>query len=232
MITIRRAEDRGHADHGWLNSYHSFSFANYYDPRHMGFRSLRVINEDRVAPQGGFPTHPHRDMEIISYIISGSLAHRDTLGNTKVIGPNGVQRFSAGTGIAHSEFNPSATEPAHFLQIWILPEQQGLTPSYEQKTFLPETQQGQWCKLASREATNGAVKIHQDAEIYTTALQAGEQRTYALHLNRYAWVQLIKGEVTLNGHTLNPGDGAAASDEQLLTLKASQDAEVMLFDLV
>lgn len=231
MITIRKSDDRGHANHGWLDSHHSFSFANYYDPQHMGFRHLRVINEDRVAAGAGFPTHPHRDMEIISYIISGSLAHKDSLGNTEVIGTNGVQRFSAGTGIAHSEFNPSATEPVHFLQIWIYPEQQGLTPSYEQKAFPPATQQGQWRKIANRDASDGAVKIHQDAALYATILSAGEERTYELAADRHAWVQVVKGDVTLNGLPLQAGDGAAVSQETLLKLEASTAAEVLLFDL-
>lgn len=231
MITIRRSQERGHADHGWLNSYHTFSFANYYDPDHIQFRSLRVINEDRVAPGGGFPTHSHRDMEIVSYVISGSLAHKDSLGNGETIGTRGVQRFSAGTGIAHSEFNPSDTETAHFLQIWLLPAAKGLTPSYEQKTFAPETQPGEWVKLASRDATDGSVKIHQDAAIFVTLLAAAETRTYELGRDRHAWFQIVSGEVTLNGHTLRAGDGASVSDETLLTLKALQPAEVVLFDL-
>lgn len=231
MITIRKSNDRGHADHGWLNSYHTFSFANYYDPDHVQFRSLRVINEDRVAPGSGFPTHPHRDMEIISYVISGALAHKDSLGNVETIGRHGVQRFSAGTGIAHSEFNPSQNEAAHFLQIWLYPEQQGLTPSYEQKVFDPEAQRGEWVKLASRDATDGSVKIHQDAEIYTTVLAADEQRTYELGRDRYAWLQIVKGDITIEGHTLSAGDGAAVSDTAVLTIEALSEAEVVLFDL-
>jgi quercetin 2,3-dioxygenase len=231
MMTIRRSEDRGHADQGWLNSYHSFSFANYYDPQHTHFRTLRVINEDRIAPRGGFPTHAHRDMEIISYLISGSLAHKDSLGNVETIGAGGVQRFSAGTGIAHSEFNPSETEAAHFLQIWLFPEADGLTPSYEQKTFTPESQQGQWRVLANRDASNGAVKIHQDAAILTTHLQPGEERTYALGQNRHAWIQVIQGGVSVNGEALAAGDAAAISNESLVALVANQAAEIMLFDL-
>jgi hypothetical protein len=231
MITIRRSHDRGHADHGWLDSYHTFSFANYYDPRHMHFRSLRVINEDRLAPGGGFPTHPHQDMEIVTYVLSGALAHKDSLGNVETIGSHGVQRFSAGTGITHSEFNPSNGEPTHILQIWILPEKKGLTPSYEQKTFVPETVPGQWVKLANRDAVDGAVKIHQDAAIFAAVLEAGQTQTYALQPGRYAWLQVARGEVDLNGHRLLAGDGAAVSDEQLLTLVAQQSAEVLLFDL-
>jgi len=231
MIIIRKSGDRGHANHGWLDSYHTFSFANYYDPAHMGFRSLRVINEDRIAPGKGFPTHPHRDMEIISYVAAGSLAHKDSLGNTEVIGASGIQRFSAGTGITHSEFNPSQTEPTHLLQIWILPERQGLTPGYEQKEFPAATKRGQWRKLASRDASLGSVLIHQDAELYATLLAANEERTYELQLGRHAWIQVVQGDLTLNGHPLQAGDGAAVSNETDLHLKAATDAEILLFDL-
>jgi len=231
MITIRKSDDRGHANHGWLDSYHTFSFANYFDPAHVQFRSLRVINEDRIAPSGGFPTHPHRDMEIVTYVISGSLAHKDSLGNTETIGKHGVQRFSAGTGIAHSEFNPSRTEPTHILQIWLFPEQQGITPSYEQKEFESALQEGGWVKLANRDAADGAVKIHQDAAIYATLLDAGKQQTYELGSDRHAWVQIVSGEVSVNGHRLTAGDAAAVSQESLLTLEAHQTAEVVLFDL-
>lgn len=231
MITIRKSGDRGHANHGWLDSYHTFSFANYYDPAHMQFRSLRVINEDRIAPSGGFPTHPHRDMEIVTYVISGALAHKDSLGNTEIIGKHGVQRFSAGTGIAHSEFNPSRTEPTHILQIWLLPEQQGLTPSYEQKVFAPEEHQGDWVKLASRDAADGAVKIHQDAAIFATLLKPGEPQIYALNRDRHAWIQIVSGDVSVNGHLLSAGDAVAVSDETLLKLEANHPAEVVLFDL-
>lgn len=231
MITIRKSEERGHANHGWLDSHHSFSFASYYDPAHMGFRSLRVINEDWIAPGSGFPTHPHRDMEIITYVVSGAVAHRDSLGNTETIGAHGIQKFSAGTGIAHSEFNPSATEPLHLLQIWILPDQQGLTPSYEQAVFAPETKQGQWRRLASRDAADGAAKINQNAELYATILQPGEEITYTLKPGRHAWVQVVKGSFTLNGKTLDRGDGAAISDETILTLQADAETELLLFDL-
>ncbi|GAB4330685.1 MAG: pirin family protein [Leptolyngbyaceae cyanobacterium] len=231
MITIRRSHERGHANYGWLDSYHTFSFANYYDPEHIHFRSLRVINEDRIAAKGGFPTHPHRNMEIISYVVSGSLAHRDSLGNVETIGRHGVQRFTAGTGITHSEFNPSATEPTHLLQIWILPEQQGLTPSYEQKVFEPADYLGEWVKVASRDASDGSVLIHQDAELYTTILAPGEQRTYPLRTDRHAWVQVVKGEISLNGHRLDAGDAAAISQEEKLLLDTEPGAEVLLFDL-
>jgi quercetin 2,3-dioxygenase len=231
MMILRKAGDRGHADHGWLKSYHTFSFANYYDPNHTHFRALRVINEDQIAPLGGFPTHGHRDMEIISYVISGAIAHKDSLGNVETIGAGGVQRFSAGTGITHSEFNPSAEETAHFLQIWLFPEVEGLSPSYEQKTFTPESQQGQWRVLANREGADGAVKIHQDTAIFTTALQPGEERTYPLGANRHGWIQVVKGDVTVNGEDLSAGDAVAISSESLIRLIASQAAEVMLFDL-
>jgi hypothetical protein len=231
MLTVRKAEDRGHANHGWLDSYHSFSFANYYDPQHMGFRSLRVINEDAIAPAKGFPTHPHRDMEIITYVVSGAVAHKDSIGNTEKVGAGGVQRFSAGTGITHSEFNPSSTEGLHLLQIWLLPEQQGITPSYEQKEFPTATKRGQWRAIANREAMDGAVKLHQDAALYATILEPGEQLTYTLQADRHAWVQIVQGEVTLNGTTLDKGDAAAISNETKLAFEASTDAEILLFDL-
>lgn len=235
MITIRRSDERGHANHGWLDSYHTFSFANYYDPDHIHFRDLRVINEDQIAPGNGFPTHPHRDMEILTYVVSGSLAHKDSLGNVETVvsreGSRGIQRFSAGTGIAHSEFNPSDKEGTHLLQIWLFPEAKGLTPSYEQKIFSLETQRGEWVKLASRDASDGSVTIYQDVEIFTTLLDAGEQRVYELGRDRHAWLQVVSGEVVLNGHTLQAGDGAAVSEEQKLILEANTAAEVVLFDL-
>ncbi len=231
MITVRKSEDRGHANHGWLNSYHSFSFANYYDPQHMGFRSLRVINEDAIAPGGGFPTHPHQDMEIITYVVSGAVAHKDSMGNAATIGASGVQRFSAGTGIAHSEFNPSNVEPLHLLQIWLLPDQQGITPSYEQKEFPAEAKRGQWRTIANRDARDGAVKIHQDAALYATILEPGERRDYTLSADRHAWVQVVHGEVMLNGTLLDKGDAAAVSQETTLQIEANTDAKILLFDL-
>lgn len=231
MLTVRKAEDRGYANHGWLNSYHSFSFANYYDPQHMGFRSLRVINEDTIAAGAGFPTHPHRDMEIITYVVSGAVAHKDSIGNTEEVGAGGIQRFSAGTGITHSEFNPSRTEPLHLLQIWILPEEQGITPSYEQKEFSADTKRRRWQPLAKRDATEGAAKLHQDAAIYATILEPGERLTYPLKVDRHAWVQIVRGTVTLNGTLLDKGDAAAISQETELTVEASTDAEILLFDL-
>lgn len=231
MLTVRRSGDRGHAEHGWLTSDHSFSFAHYYDAQHMGFRSLRVINEDIIAPGKGFPMHSHRDMEIISYIVSGSLAHKDSLGNTEVIGARGVQRFSAGTGVTHSEFNPSTTDPVHLLQIWILPDTQGLAPSYEQRSFPLESQRQQWRQLASRTPDSQSVKIHQDAAIYITALEPSEACSYSLAPQRHAWVQVIQGDIILNGTPLHAGDAAAVHAEAMLDVQAETAATVMLFDL-
>ncbi len=230
MITLRPGHERGHANFGWLDSYHSFSFGNYYDPNHMGFRALRVINEDRVAPTAGFDTHPHHDMEILTYVLSGALTHRDSMGHTKTIGANEVQRITAGTGIAHSEFNASDTEPVHFLQIWILPEQNGITPSYAEATFPPEVRQGQWRLIAGRNPDD-AIHINQDVSLYATRLQSGEQLSYTLQPDRHAWVQVAQGKITLNGQSLEAGDGAAISQETQLDLLANGEAEVLLFDL-
>jgi redox-sensitive bicupin YhaK (pirin superfamily) len=230
MITIRRAEDRGHADHGWLNTYHTFSFADYHDSEHMGFRSLRVINEDRVKPGVGFGTHAHRDMEIISYVLEGTLAHRDSMGTGSLIRPGEVQRMSAGSGVTHSEMNPSNEEGVHFLQIWILPEQRGITPGYEQKKFEDAERRGTLRLVASRDGREGSVTIHQDAAIYN-ALLNGEAVTHAFAPNRYGWLQVVRGEVTLNGQTLKAGDGAAITDEISVTIMGN-NAEVLLFDLV
>jgi quercetin 2,3-dioxygenase len=231
MITLRKSDDRGHANHGWLDSYHSFSFANYYDPAHQNFRHLRVINEDRIAAGGGFPMHSHRDMEIITYVVSGSLAHKDSLGNAATIGAGGVQRFSAGTGVTHSEFNPSATEPTHILQIWILPDRQGLTPSYEQKVFALDPKHQGWQPIAAPDAAQGAVAIHQNVQLLATVLSPGTQRQYELGPDRHAWVQVVRGDLTLNDTQMHAGDGAAVSTEKLLTLTATTEAEVLLFDL-
>ncbi|GAB4478394.1 MAG: pirin family protein [Elainellaceae cyanobacterium] len=231
MITLRPSQERGHANHGWLDTYHTFSFANYYDPDHMGFRALRVINEDQVAPGRGFGMHPHRDMEIITYILSGSLAHKDSMGNAATIGVNEVQKITAGTGIAHSEFNPSQTEGVHLLQIWILPEEAGLTPNYEEKVFPAELKRGQWRRIASRTGADGAVQINQDVELYATVLNAGEGRSLELRPGRHAWVQVAQGKISLNGVSMEAGDGAAISDETLLEVQAVSDAEVLLFDL-
>jgi quercetin 2,3-dioxygenase len=231
MITLRSAHERGHAQHGWLESYHTFSFADYYDPRHMGFRTLRVINEDRVQPGKGFGTHPHRDMEIISYVLEGALEHKDSLGTGSVITPGEVQRMSAGTGVSHSEFNHSQSEPVHFLQIWILPERAGLPPSYEQRAFPAEEIQGKFRLVASHDGRAGSVTIQQAVDLYASVLAPGEVVTHRLSPSRHAWVQVARGTVTLNAATLSTGDGAAVSEEMLLTVVAKDQAEVLLFDL-
>jgi len=231
MIQIRGSEERGHAEHGWLDSRHTFSFADYYDPSHMGFRALRVINEDRVAPARGFGTHPHRDMEIVTYVISGTLQHRDSMGNGSLIKPGEVQRMSAGTGITHSEMNPSPNEPVHLLQIWLLPERQGLTPSYEQKEFA-ETQRRDTLKLvASHDGRNGSVTIHQDVDLYGSLLSPGVTVELPLRPGRNAWVQVVRGALDVNGTTLAAGDGAAVATEQSVRLSAARDSELLLFDL-
>jgi redox-sensitive bicupin YhaK (pirin superfamily) len=231
MITIRKAEDRGHADHGWLNTYHSFSFAGYYDPAHMGFRNLRVINEDRVAPGGGFGTHPHRDMEIISYVLDGALEHRDSMGNGSVIRPGDVQRMSAGTGVAHSEFNASKSDAVHFLQIWLLPAKPGITPSYEQKTFPHEDKKGRLRLVASPDGADGSVTIHTDARLFAAVLDEGQRAQHELSTGRHAWVQVVRGRVRVNDHELNAGDGAALSNETLIRLEGVGASEVLVFDL-
>jgi quercetin 2,3-dioxygenase len=231
MLQIRRSEDRGHFDHGWLDTYHTFSFSDYYNPEHMGFRSLRVINEDRVAGGQGFGMHPHRDMEIITYILSGALSHRDSLGNGSTIRPGDVQRMTAGTGIRHSEFNGSETEPVHLLQIWILPEKPGLTPSYEEKKFPEETRRDQLRLVASRGGRDGAVNINQDTELYVGTLSKGSEVTHPLRAGRHAWVQVARGGVTLNGQSLRAGDGAAVSEEAALAIRATEPSEVLVFDL-
>lgn len=231
MITIRPAGERGGGNHGWLDTRHTFSFSDYYDPRHMGFRDLRVINEDRVAPGQGFGTHGHRDMEILSYVVSGSLGHRDSMGHGEVLRPHEWQRMTAGTGVRHSEMNASRTEPAHFLQIWILPEAEGIRPGYEQKLFAPEEKSGRLRLVASRDGREGSLKIHQDVSVYNALLKAGEAVEHRLGEGRHAWLQVVKGEVELNGKKLVAGDGAAASDESALTILAGDDSEVILFDL-
>jgi quercetin 2,3-dioxygenase len=234
MIQIRRAKERGHANHGWLDTYHTFSFADYYDPKFMGFRSLRVINEDRVEPGFGFPTHPHRDMEIITYVLEGSLEHKDSMGTGSVVRPGEVQKMSAGTGVRHSEFNHSHREPVHLYQIWIEPEQRGLKPMYEQKTIPAEDRQGKLRLIASPKGGNGgdAVKLFQDAELFTAALATGESVEHSLAPGRYAWVQVTRGELDLNGHKLKSGDGAAISQEETLKLVGGEKgSEVLVFDL-
>jgi quercetin 2,3-dioxygenase len=233
MITVRRAEERGHADHGWLDTRHTFSFADYYDAHHMGFRTLRVINEDRVQPGQGFGTHGHRDMEIISYVLEGELAHRDSMGTGSTIRPGEVQRMSAGTGVLHSEMNPSRERPVHFLQIWILPDRQGHPPSYEQKAFPEAERRGKLRLVASPDGADRSLSIHQDARLYLATLADGERVRHALPAGRHAWVQVARGEVTLNGQRLRAGDGAAVSDEPAIELVGSgpSPAEVLVFDL-
>ncbi len=233
MIQVRRAKERGHANHGWLDTYHTFSFADYYDPRFMGFRSLRVINEDWVKPGYGFPTHPHRDMEIITYVLEGSLEHKDSMGTGSVIRPGEVQKMSAGTGVRHSEFNHSDKEPVHLYQIWILPEKEGIKPMYEQKTIPAEERKGKLRLIASPQGNgNGAVKLFQDVELFATELSAGESVEHQLTPGRYAWVQVARGSILLNGQELKIGDGAAVAQETALQLSAGQDgAEALLFDL-
>jgi len=231
MITLRKAEDRGHANHGWLDSYHTFSFANYYDPKHMGFRALRVINEDRVTPGKGFGTHGHKDMEIITYVLNGAVEHKDSLGTGSVIKPGEVQRMSAGTGILHSEFNQSKTDAVHFLQIWLLPEKNGLPASYEQRAFAFAENPGQLLLVAAKDGREGAVTVHQDVDLYAAVLEPNQRVYHALKPQRHAWVQVARGEVTLNGLSLEKGDGAAISEESNVVIEAMTDAEILLFDL-
>jgi len=231
MIAIRKDGERGRTKIDWLDSRHTFSFGEYYDPEHMGFRALRVINDDRVAPGGGFGTHPHRDMEIITIVLDGALEHKDSLGSGSVIRPGDVQLMTAGAGIRHSEFNHSQEEPVHFLQIWILPERKGLKPGYEQKSFAPKETRGTWRTVVAPNSNNGALTIHQDAILAVASLSRGEQATYSLKPERYAWVQVATGGVTLNGNPLTAGDGAAVSDETKLTVKATEPSELLLFDL-
>jgi quercetin 2,3-dioxygenase len=231
MITIRKSEDRGHFNFGWLDTYHTFSFDQYYDPAHMHFRSLRVINEDRVAPGQGFPTHSHRDMEIITYILSGALEHRDSMGNGSVIRPGDVQRMTAGTGVSHSEFNPSDSEPVHLLQIWILPNAKGLPPSYEERAFTEDERRNRLRLIASEDGRAGSVTIHQDARVYVALLEAGQTVDHALNEDRYAWLQVARGSMRLNDVDLSAGDGAGVNDEGVLKISADKAAELLLFDL-
>jgi hypothetical protein len=231
MISIRKSSERGHVDHGWLNSYHTFSFADYYDDRHMGIGALRVINEDRVQPGQGFSTHPHRDMEILSYVIDGSLAHKDSMGNGSVIRPGDVQRMTAGTGITHSEYNHSATELVHFLQIWIIPEDNGLTPGYEQTFFPDEEKRGLLRLIASRDGRDRSVTIHRDVNVYAALLDADQEIVYTVVAERRVWLQVVRGRVLFNDYLLEEGDGAAVSDEQLLSIRGEEAAEILLFDL-
>lgn len=230
-ISIRSAESRGHANHGWLDSFHSFSFAHYHDPKHMGFGPLRVINEDRVQPGAGFDTHGHSDMEIITYVLEGALEHKDSIGTGSVIHPGDVQRMSAGSGVRHSEFNHSKTAPVHFLQIWIIPEKKGLSPSYEQKAFSADEKRGKLRLIGSRDGRDGSVTIHRDVDLYATVLSSGETVTHALSAGRGAWIQVARGTVTLNGEALKAGDGAAVATQGMLRLEGIDDAEVLVFDM-
>ena len=232
MIQIRRSGDRGRASLGWLDSRHTFSFGDYHDPAHMGFGPLRVINEDRVRPGQGFGTHGHRDMEIVSYVLAGALAHKDSLGTGSVIRPGDVQRMSAGTGIEHSEFNPDAHEPVHFLQSWIEPERRGLAPSYEQKRFDAAERSGRLRLVASRDARDGSLRIHRDADLYAVLLASGERVAHELRPGRSAWLQVARGALELNGERLEAGDGAGVRGEPRLEIRALEDAELLLFDLV
>jgi quercetin 2,3-dioxygenase len=230
MKMIRRANERGHAEHGWLDSYHTFSFADYYDPNWMGFRTLRVINDDLVMPAQGFGTHPHRDMEIITYVLSGALQHKDSMGNGRIIRPGEVQYMAAGTGVQHSEFNPSKDEAAHFLQIWILPERTGLKPRYGEKS-LADAPKGRFNLVVSKAGREGSLAINQDADLYVAKLEAGTEASHALNPARHAWVHVAEGEVKLNGDMLKAGDAAALSDETQVQLVAAKASQVLLFDL-
>jgi redox-sensitive bicupin YhaK (pirin superfamily) len=231
MLTVRKSEDRGLADHGWLKSFHSFSFAEYFDPQHMGWGNLRVINEDRIAPGTGFGTHGHRDMEIISYVLSGNLAHQDSMGNVKGIPPGDVQRMSAGSGVRHSEFNHAQGQQTHFLQIWIEPNARGIAPSYEQKTVPEAAKRGQLALVAAPEAGEHTVKIHADARLYAGLLNGAEQAELALDAQRKAYVFVVRGTLRANGQTLNAGDAALLAEEASLTLDQARNAEVLVFDL-
>jgi redox-sensitive bicupin YhaK (pirin superfamily) len=231
MIKIRKSDERGHADHGWLDTHFTFSFADYFDPEHVQFRTLRVMNDDRVAGGGGFPTHPHRDMEIVTYVLEGALQHRDSMGKGSVIKPGDVQYMSAGTGVAHSEFNASKTEPVHLYQIWMFPEKKGLKPVYDQKNFNEAEKRGKLRLVASPDGREGSVKIRQDNDLYVTVLGNGEAVRHELEPDRHAYVQVARGSVKLNGTQLDTGDGAALSAEKSIELTGVKDAEVLLFDL-
>ncbi len=231
MINIRHARDRGHLNHGWLDTFHTFSFADYYDATQMGFRALRVINEDRVAPGMGFGMHAHRDMEIVTYVLSGALEHKDNLGHGEVLRPGELQRMSAGTGIRHSEFNPSKTDPVHLYQIWLLPRASGLAPSYEQKAFAEEERKNRLRLVASPGGDDGSLTIQQDARLYLATLDAGAQVAHELAPGRHAWLQVLRGRIQLNGGQLATSDGAAIGDESSLAIEATEPAEVLLFDL-
>jgi len=231
MIKLRPSQDRGHTKLSWLDSRHTFSFGEYHDRKHLGFRQLRVINEDQVQPGKGFETHSHQDMEIISYVLEGTLAHKDSVGTSSLIRAGEVQRMSAGTGIRHSEYNPSKTSQVHFLQIWILPDRRDLEPSYEQRVFMREEKHGRWRLVAAKDGRDDALTVHQDVELYITLLDPGEKLNYRLQTDRHAWVQVTRGEVVLNGTRLMQGDGAAVSQEEILETSTMTQAEVLLFDL-
>jgi len=230
MIAVRKSEERGHANHGWLDSRFTFSFAEYYDPEHMGFRALRVINDDHIAAGQGFPTHPHQDMEILTYVLEGAVAHKDSTGTAAVVRPGEVQRMSAGTGVRHSEYNANKDKELHLLQIWIVPERRGQPPSYEQKALPPEALDGKLCRVADREG-KGAVTIHQDVAVFATRLKKGQAVEHALGKARHAWVHVARGALKLNGQLLKGGDGAAVSDEARLQLEGEDAAEALVFDL-
>ena len=231
MITVRKSNDRGHANYGWLNTRYTFSFADYHDPNHMGFRHLRVINDDWIQPGGGFDTHPHRDMEIITYILAGELEHRDSMGSGAVIRRGDIQMMSAGTGITHSERNPSPTETTHLLQIWIFPERKGVTPRYADKHFGDDAKRGRLCFIASREGRDGSFAINQDADVYASILAPNASMTHQFNGERHAWLHLVQGAVTLNGVPLSPGDGAAISGEKSLIIESAAESEFLLFDM-
>ena len=231
MISIRQAKERGHFDHGWLNTYHTFSFDQYYDPRHMGFRNLRVINEDFVAGGRGFPTHGHRDMEIITYILEGALKHEDSMGNGSVIRPGDVQRMTAGTGVRHSEKNASDTERVHLLQIWILPHTVGLEPGYEQKDFTEDERRGQLRLIASEDGRDGSVHLNQDVSLFASILPAGQEIEHTMDERRHAWIQVARGSIVVNGENAEQGDGVMVAGESNLKIKALGDTEILLFDL-
>lgn len=231
MMTVRRSHERGHFNHGWLDTFHTFSFAGYYDPDHMGFRGLRVINEDRVDPGMGFGMHGHRDMEIVTLVLSGRLQHRDSLGHGAALAPGELQRITAGSGIRHSEFNPSDTEPVHLYQIWLAPEREGLPPGYEQRAFPAEGKAHGWLRVAGHDGEEGSLRIRADAEVFVTELQPGVRRHYDLKEGRHAWLQVLRGGVTVGGTTLHDGDGLAVSEESRFAVIAVEPSELLLFDL-
>ena len=231
MITMRLGDKRGRSRFDWLDSRHTFSFGDYYDPQNMGFSDLRVINEDRVAPGAGFPTHSHRDMEIITYVLEGALAHKDSTGTSSVIHVGDVQRMSAGTGISHSEYNASQTEPVHFLQIWIVPNKTGLAPAYEQRAFPLDEHRNKWTLIASEAGRDGSVTVHQDVDVWAARFASGAQATFRLKPSRHAFAHVARGAVTFNGMRLNAGDGAAVNEEEILEIRAAEAAELLMFDL-